>query len=203
MRFVTSCTWIVAAVSVLGTVACIGTRTSPATRHYVLNPVIVAPSSGNPGPAGPLVVGVGPVNLPAYLDRPQLVTRRTPDAIEIEEFDQWGEPLRDGITRVVAVNLARLLPGGRVVSFPWRGTEEIRYQVILDIVQMDGPAGGSVALEARWRVLDAAGREAAARVSRLSEEAGDGSTATAISRALGALSYEIARELKGAATALP
>lgn len=193
-----------AAVAVLGTVSCIsiGARESPDTHHYVLSPVIEAPSGETASPAAPLVVGVGPVNLPAYLDRPQMVIRRAPDSIEIREFDQWGEPLRDGIIRVVAVNLARLLPESRVVTFPWRSTEDIRYQVVLDIGQMDGPAGGSVALDARWRVLDRSGSEVAARVSRLSEPAGADTAAAAMSRALGALSHDIARELKATETGL-
>jgi hypothetical protein len=193
---VTPSAWVLAAVAVLGTAACIGGRASPATQHYVLSPVIEVASGGTASPAGPLVVGVGPVTLPAYLDRPQMVIRAAPDLIEVREFEQWGEPLRDGVTRVVAVNLARLLPGSRVVAFPWRSTEAIGCQVILDIGQMDGPAGGSVALDARWRVLDRSGSEVAARVSRLSEPAGTGTTAAAMSRALGVLSHDIARELK-------
>lgn len=202
MRGMTPSAWVLAAVAVLGTAACIGGRASPDTHHYVLSPVIEAPSGETASPAAPLVVGVGPVNLPAYLDRPQMVIRRAPDSIEIREFDQWGEPLRDGITRVVAVNLARLLPESRVVTFPWRSTEDIRYQVVLDIGQMDGPAGGRVALDARWRVLDRSGSEVAARASRLSEPAGTGTTAAAISRALGVLSHDIARELKATETGL-
>lgn len=203
MKRLTLSAWVLAAVAMLGTAACIGGRASPATRHYVLSPVIEAPSGGTASPAAVLVVGVGPVNLPAYLDRPQMVIRRAPDVIEIREFDQWGEPLRDAITRVVAVNLARLLPESRVVTFPWRSTEDIRYQVVLDIVQMDGPAGGSVALDARWRVLDRAGSEVVARVSRLSEPAGAGTTAAAMSRALGALSHDIARDLRATAKGQP
>jgi uncharacterized lipoprotein YmbA len=187
---------VLAAVVVLGTAACLGARVSPATQHYVLSPVVEAPPGRTASLALPVVVGVGPVTLPAYLDRPQMVLRPAPDRIEITEFEQWGEPLRNGVTRVVAVNLARLLPESRVVAFPWRSTEAIGYQVILDIGQMDGPAGGSVALDARWRVLDRSGSEVAARVSRLSEPAGTGTTAAAMSRALGVLSHDIARELK-------
>jgi len=75
---------------VLGTAACIGGRASPVAQHYVLSPVIEAPSGGTASPAAPLVVGVSAVNPPAYLDRPQLVIRRAPVVIEIREFDQGG-----------------------------------------------------------------------------------------------------------------
>jgi uncharacterized lipoprotein YmbA len=183
------------AVALLGTTACIGGRASPPTQHYVLSPAIEAPSGGTASPAAPLVVGVGPVSLPAYLDRPQLVIRSAPDRIDVTEFAQWGEPLHHGVTRVVAINLARLLPDSRIVTFPWRSTEVVRYQVVLDIGQMDGPADGSIALDARWRVLDRSGRELAARVSRLREPGSAGTTAAAMSRALSALSRDIAREI--------
>src|SRR5262245_22552445 len=105
---------------VLGMTACISGRPSPATQHYVLSPVIEVSPDGAASPAAPLVIGVGPVSLPVYLDRPQMVIRPASDRIEINEFEQWGEPLRNGVTRVVAVNIARLLPETRVVTFPWR-----------------------------------------------------------------------------------
>jgi len=142
------------------------------------------------------VVGVGPVSLPAYLDRPQLVIRSAPDRIDVTEFAQWGEPLHGAVMRVVTINLARLLPNSRIVTFPWRNTQAVRYQVVLDIGQMDGPADGSIALDARWRVLDRSGRELAVRVSRLREPGTAGTTAAAMSRALGALSRDIAREIE-------
>ena len=183
------------AVALLGTTACIGGRASPPTQHYVLSPAIEAPSGGTASPAAPLVVGVGPVSLPAYLDRPQLVIRSAPDRIDVTEFAQWGEPLHDAVTRVVTINLARLLPDSRIVRFPWRSTEAVRYQVVLNIGEMDGPADGSIALDARWRVLDRSGRELAARVTRLREPGSAGTTAAAMSRALGALSRDIAREI--------
>ena len=195
MRGATIRLFILVAVIAHGTAACIGGRASPDTQHYVLSPTIEAPAGGAASPAAALVVGVGPVSLPAYLDRPQVVMRSAPDRLDIREFAQWGEPLRDAVTRVVAGNLGRLLPDSRVVTFPWRSAEKIRYQVTLDIEQMDGPAGGDVTLDTRWRILDQSGTEVAGRVSRLSEPAGSGTAAAAMSRALGALSRDIARQL--------
>jgi uncharacterized lipoprotein YmbA len=80
--------------------------------------------------------------------------------------------------------------------FPWRSTEKIRYQVIREVVPMDGPAGGNATVDARRHVLDRSGREVAGRVFRLSEPAslGPGTTMAAMSRALGTLSRDIARE---------
>ena len=192
-----------AAVTVLGIFACIGGCGSPTTHHYVLSPVVDA-SPGDPAsPTARLVVGIGPVSIPPYLDRPQLVVRPAPDRIEVSEFGQWGEPVRDAVTRVVSINLARLLPESRVVPFPWRSGEKVRYQVVLDIDQMDGPAEGDLVLDVQWRIIDGSGREIAARVSRVSEPAASGTMAAAMSRALGALSRDMARELEATARRVP
>ena len=172
---------------------CLG-GTAP-TRFYVLAPV--------DGPAVPgeraMSVGVGPVGLAGYLDRPQIVTRPAADKIDLGEFDQWGEPLRDAISRVLAEDLSRQLPAAKVSVFPWRGLDAVRYQVIVNVTRFDGPAAGDTALEARWRVIDAAsGKEVAAKTTRLTEPAGGpGYTmaVSAMSRALGALSRDIAQTL--------
>ncbi len=122
---------------------------------------------------GPLTLGIGPVSLAGYLDRPQIVTRPATDKIDLGEFDQWGEPLRDGISRVLAEDLSRQLPSARIAVFPWRGLDAVRYQVLVDVTRFDGPAGGDTALEARWRILDGVtGKEAAAKITRLTESPG-------------------------------
>jgi uncharacterized lipoprotein YmbA len=71
--------------------------------------------------------------------------------------------------------------------------------VLVDVTRFDGPAGGDTALEARWRVLDAlSGKELAAKTTRLSEAAGGSGytlTVSAMSRALGALSRDVAQTI--------
>jgi uncharacterized lipoprotein YmbA len=164
------------------------------TRFYVLSPgemaAVAAPDT--------LTIGLGPVGLSGYLDRPQIVTRPAADKIDIGEFDQWGEPLRDGISRVLAEDLARQMPSAKISVFPWRGLEQILYQVVVDVTRFDGTAGGDLALEARWRILDAAGKEIAVKTTRLTEPTGSpgySATVSAMSRALARLSRDIAQAL--------
>ena len=186
---------LVLAASLTGA-GCLGR--SAATRLYVLAPAetTAAPSAAS------LSVGLGPVSVPVYLDRPQLVTRPAADRIELSELDQWAEPLRDGITRVLAEDLAGQMRSVKVAIYPWRSQESIHYQVVVDITRLDGPAGGDLALEARWRVLDLAGKEVAEKTTRLAEPTGGpgySATVSAMSRALAALSRDMAEVL----TALP
>jgi uncharacterized protein len=166
---------------------------SAQTRFYVLAPAEMAAVAT---PA--LTVGLGPVGVAGYLDRPQIVTRPAADKIDLGEFDQWGEPLRSGISRVLAEDLARQMPSARIAVFPWRGLDQIRYQVVVDVTRLDGPTGGDLALEARWRIVDGAGKEIAVKTTRLTEPTGSpgySATVSAMSRALARLSRDIAQAL--------
>ncbi|HVN32259.1 MAG TPA: PqiC family protein, partial [Thermoanaerobaculaceae bacterium] len=145
---------------------CLGS--SALTRLYVL-----AATEGTSAPHAPTVsVGVGPVTVASYLDRPQIVTRPSADTIDLAEFDQWGEPLRDGISRVLAEDLSRQLPAAKVSVFPSRGSGSARYRVEVDVMRFDGPVGGETTLEARWRILDdASGKELAGQTLLRTEAA--------------------------------
>jgi hypothetical protein len=194
MKALTRCTlFSLALVVIVMAAGCLG-GTAP-TRFYVLAAVDGPVVSGDRA----LSVAVGPVNLAGYLDRPQIVTRPAADKIDLAEFDRWGEPLRDAIARVLAEDLSRRLPAAKISIFLWQGLEGVRYQVVVEVTRFDGPAAGDTTLEARWRILDAAsGKEAAAKTTRLAEPAGGAgysTVASAMSRALGVLSRDIAQTL--------
>ncbi|MGK0172668.1 MAG: putative lipoprotein YmbA, partial [Gammaproteobacteria bacterium] len=91
-------------------------NTTP-SRYYILAPVIqpVSPVQLVQHAQGPLV-RVGPISVPPYLDRPNIVTRRGANGIELAQLDSWAEPLKDNITRVLVDNLSALSPGRRIVA---------------------------------------------------------------------------------------
>ena len=72
-------------------------------------PVHVRDDPGTAAAQGP-VIGVGPITVPKYLDRPQIVTRSGRNQLALGEFDRWAEPLQDNVLRVLAENLAFLIP---------------------------------------------------------------------------------------------
>src|SRR2546427_10363065 len=62
------------------------------TKYYVLSPT----SPRDPTPtssASSVAVGVGPVLIPGYLDRVQIVTRDANDEVAGAMYDRWAEPL--------------------------------------------------------------------------------------------------------------
>jgi uncharacterized lipoprotein YmbA len=174
-------------------------RTAP-SRFYVLAPTVTAASPAPPAGEGrPVAIGLGPVRLPAYVDRPQIVTRRGPDEVDLAEFDRWAEPLADSVPRTVAMNLGALLPDDRIALFPWAGSRSVQYQVVIEIVRFDGALGESAFLDARWRVLGPDRKDVREGHFAGSEPAagpGYAAVVAAMSRALGALSRDIAAALR-------
>jgi uncharacterized protein len=52
---------------------------------------------------------VRPVELPTYLHETRLVSRPKQGLIEFTENDRWGEPLEEGVARVLGLNLSKRL----------------------------------------------------------------------------------------------
>lgn len=151
--------------------------------------------------ANTVSIGVGPVIVPGYLDRTQIVTRSGPDRVKLAMFHRWAEPLESGIARIVAKEIGARVPTDRVVMFPWPGTvaRAIQYQVVIAVDRFDGSLDGDVTLDARWRILGRNGDEVAFSRSTITETvAGSGYDAmvAAMSRTLVALGQEIATGIR-------
>lgn len=171
--------------------------TTPPSRFYVLHP-LEAPADRTGGPR----LGIGPIRIAEYLDRPQMVTRPDPYRLRLAEFDRWGEPLAESITRALIGNLGPLLGTAHVERPPFRNVRAIDLELDLDVRRFDGPDAGPVDLVAHWRLRR--GREVVAeRVTRLSEPlegSGYAAQAAAMSRAIQRLSREIAAAVPSAAS---
>jgi hypothetical protein len=142
-------------------------------------------------------IGVGPIIIPAYLDRTQIVTRSGADQVDLSTFHRWAEPLPDGIARILAEEIGARVPTDRIVMFPWRGVvaQTIQYQVVVGVMRFDGRPGGNITLDTRWRILATNGDELAFKRSTLVEAAaGSGyqPMVAAMTRAVLTLGQEIA-----------
>ncbi len=185
----------------LGGCVNLGEGTKQSTRFYVLN----APFS--PGVQKELdegkeclAIGLGPVNIPEYLNRPQIITRVGPNELKAAEFHRWAEPLKENVARVLGVNLSSLLCIKSLSVFPWKGPTPIDYRIEVEVIRMDGNIGGDVVLIARWSISDRDGRAVLfSKETSYSETAGSKAyeaLVSAQSRALAALSRDIAEALK-------
>lgn len=119
---------------------------------YVMTaaPETAAADAGGPQP----VVAVMRVRLPQYLDRPEMVARSGANALVIDDDNRWGEPLAESVPRVLAENLSRHLPQGRVVVAPEARGDTVRYEylVALDAYEPDG--AGNAVMRGRWHLRD-------------------------------------------------
>jgi uncharacterized lipoprotein YmbA len=187
-----------AVVALLTLLAAAGCFSRPVPRNYVLAPAS-APAPAPPAAGRGPTVGVGPVVIPAYLDRPAIVIRAAGDEVRLSEEHRWAESLKEGVARVVAENLSVMIPTEAVVVFPWRTPWTLQYRVTLEILRFDGPLGGATVLNARWRLLDGTGKELVLKAVNFSEATGGATHAamvSALSRLLARISRDIAAEIR-------
>ena len=152
-------------------------------------------------PTEAVSIGVGPVIVPGYLHRSQIVTRIGADQLELATFQRWAEPLEDGIARILAEQVSARVPTDRIVVYPWRGAiaRALQYQVVVAVMRFDGRQSGDVVLDARWRILSKDGAELALKRSTITDTAsglGIQPVIAAMTRTLIALGQDIAGEIR-------
>ena len=107
---------------------------TPPSRFYTLSvPATTARLAGS------LAVAVGPVSIPAVVDRPEIVVTVSDHEVWLDEFNRWASPLAEAIALAVAGNLTveldspqvSLLAAGAVADFRV-GIEVQRFESVPD-----------------------------------------------------------------------
>jgi len=168
---------------------------SPRSDFYTLN------STAKPvGTRADTSVSVGPVSVPAAVDRPQIVVRLEPNRVAIDEFHRWASPLQDAIARVVAENLSAMLGTPHVTVFSQPTGAGARYRVLVDVLRFESAPGEAATLDAVWTVRstkDGTTRSGRTTVSEPVPDREYATLAAAHSRALGRLSADLAGAIQG------
>jgi hypothetical protein len=193
-RFVLQALSLVAVALAAG---CLGGGTAPA--YFALRPEAGA-AAGAPVAARPdLGLAVGPIELPRYLDRDEVVTRDASQQLVPWDDHRWGGSLRDDVLRVLGDDLGTLLGTTRVAVYPVEARFPVRYRVLLDILEFEGAPGRAVTLRVRWMVADGtSGLALAIAQSRVEQPTGGPSfdaLVAAQSAALGSVTREIASKI--------
>jgi uncharacterized lipoprotein YmbA len=168
------------------------------SRFFLLTPVAQTEGAGAKTSSNPegISLGIGPIKLPGYLDRQEIVTRIAPNRLDVAENDRWGEPLEANFTRALSQNLASLLRIDRLAFYPWESGKRPNYQVEVEVLRFESNAAGDAQLAARWSVIDTGTKKIIAmKETSLARQAKAKSTeasVAALSEALGDLSREIA-----------
>lgn len=105
---------------------------SPPNDYYRLMPR-AQPTTTGEQPA----LGVGPVAIPHYLNRGGMVYSTGGNRLFVAEQHRWAEPLDEGVMRVVALNLARLLHTDNLRLFPWDMDDVPDYTLELNVLELN------------------------------------------------------------------
>ncbi|PIQ87870.1 MAG: hypothetical protein COV73_01810, partial [Candidatus Omnitrophica bacterium CG11_big_fil_rev_8_21_14_0_20_43_6] len=89
---------------------CLSVSNSPMPKFYTL------PSIDNAGEvkkfeiSHKVIIGIGPIEIPEYQNRPQMVTKNQDGLLKFAQFERWGESLDAGSARLISENLILMLP---------------------------------------------------------------------------------------------
>jgi uncharacterized lipoprotein YmbA len=144
-----------------------------------------------------LAVLVGPISIPAGVDRPEFVVQDGANKVDVEEFNRWSAPLNDSIAKVVAGDLSALLGTPDVATAPLANFNAA-YRVTIDVQRFDSIRGQGAVLDAVWVVRKANGATQTGRTVAHETVQGDSfdALAAAHSRALARMSADIATAIR-------
>jgi hypothetical protein len=180
---------------------CLG-RSQP-TRFYLLQSISGIPAEKTAAQKHEgMHIGVGPVTLPEYVDRPQIVTLVGPHELDLADFDQWSEPLKDSIPRILGENVSVLLATQHIYLYPWTGAANIDYQIEVDVTRFDAERDGTSVLNARWTILAGNSKEILVRKKSVITEESGGPGYDALAAAESRLLEKLSREIAAAVTSI-
>ncbi|MDP2928279.1 MAG: PqiC family protein [Candidatus Omnitrophota bacterium] len=138
---------------------CLSVPNSPVPKFYTLH------STGSPGEnklldiAPKLIIGIGPVEIPEYQNRPQIVTRDKDGMLTFAQFERWGESLDSGLARLILENLTMMFPQAEFQIFPCNFSIPLDYQVIVNVVQLESQLDKDIFFAAQWTIIDSKTKE--------------------------------------------
>ena len=121
------------------------------TSYYLLEPVIEAPANIGDD----ISLEILDLEIPQYMERFQIASRRSDIQVVFSTSSQWGENLRKNITRVMARNLIHELETSAIGTPGSRLSVAADFKTKIYIERFERGADGYVHLVARWQLLDA------------------------------------------------
>lgn len=117
--------------------------------------------------ANQLSLGIGPVEIPGLLNRPQLIYRKDNNEVLISEQHQWAGPMREEIQQAMVERIVDVSGSNHIMHYPWPRALWPEYEARVRIERLDGTPGHEVILEAHWDLLTDRGKQLlASRKSR-------------------------------------
>ncbi len=128
---------------------------SPQVRQFMLGVEEVAPAERG---APEVSVLVGPVRLPAYLERPELARLGKSGEVALDSRHRWLGSFEENCLRALSLGVAKRLGSIRVVTHPSKAPFPIEYVVRLHVDDLIVEAGGDLRVRIRWALVGPEGR---------------------------------------------
>ena len=127
---------------------------SPPPSYFILStPADASAQASQQNRNSRVSIGVGPVELPKYLDRNEIVSRTTVNSLKVDDLNLWGGELRENFQMVLGEVLSEKLRTERVQMHPWPVSGSIDYQVLVQVNAFEASPEGQAVLDARWTVV--------------------------------------------------
>ena len=149
-------------------------------------------------------INIAAVTITEVVDRPQLVIKIAPNQVQILEQQRWAQPLKNEISRIVAKNLSTLLNTNHVTNYPSNSINTklapnlIIYKVLLNVQQFESNLGSNATVTVSFTVHKMVKNQFSGdTITNTQQITGKNYSdlVEAHSRALGVISYEIAKAI--------
>lgn len=140
--------------------SCSISGTTRPAQFYVLD-VTATPNSNE---AKNLHLGVGPILIPGYIDRPQIVTKTESSELVYAEYKRWAEPMDEMFTRTLTQNITITTGSNSVISHPWSSKANLENELTAKIIKFENSAKGDALLIVQWQLLNENDKEQASSI---------------------------------------
>lgn len=123
------------------------------TRYYLLTSSSARPEAKAEAAPKRWVIGVRNVEVPAYLRTKSFAIRSHTNEVAFLDSVRWGEPLDQGVERVLVENLQALPNVARTSMQPFRVEEQRDFDILVQVSACEGTADGAVQFSASWRIV--------------------------------------------------
>ena len=103
------------------------------------------------GDEGPMI-GLGPIRLPEYLDRFQMVVAVSENKYKLIDGHRWAEKLDQNISLALFKTLPAQLGTDRMIRYPWPQRPGVDFQIKIDILELNIDEKGQSQLIVQWSI---------------------------------------------------
>ena len=140
---------------------------------YVLDSNDLPEQSITLADANKMLIGIEPIFLPTYLDKPQIIIRQ-PDSVTLtaSEFNRWAELLSDVFPRVLADAISKNMgyPAAKQINL---NRDLFPYRLYVEVLRFDATFEKEALLDTWWTIMTNSGNVIYRTRSVLIEPTGD------------------------------